>query len=62
MLINIYDDVANNQRLVIIKIPNAYLSEKCQPHPAANLITLSQGMGIIEDGVLLAMGLELKKR
>lgn len=60
MKIESRQDIATRKRFIIIEIEEDYLINKCQPHPAAELITAEQGLGIITDAVLLAMGLELK--
>lgn len=60
MKIELHQDHSTRKRFIFIEIEEDYFLEKCQPHPAAELITFEQGMGIITDAVLLAMGLELK--
>lgn len=61
MFIEMRDDVENNRMVFTITVPREHIVGKCQAHPAAHLITPEQGAGIIEDAILLAMGLELKK-
>lgn len=59
MKIEIREDPGNDQFIFKAAVPRSYLIEKCQRHPAADLITPDQAMGIIEDAVLMALGMEL---
>ena len=61
MEIKIEQDVPDDMIRIDIKIPQPFLADKCDRHPMAHLITQDQGMGIIRDSVLLALGYEERK-
>lgn len=44
---------------ISIEFTGTYIGDRCQKHPFAHLITEDQGLGIIEDAILMAAGLEL---
>lgn len=50
--------------LLTAKITRTYIIDSCEPYGCdelCNLITNEQGMGIIEDAILMALHLKLKQ-
>lgn len=55
--------VAENSVRITIECPQPWLNANCEPLPTglAELITTEQGIGIIQDAVIMAMGYQKKE-
>lgn len=51
---------ADDKHIITIEFTGDYLCD-CEKYPFAHLITEEQGLGIIEDAVLMASGLQLPR-
>jgi len=66
MEIQAWKNEATGTRYLRIEIPERFVVEQCEPYapagsPILELITHEQGIGIIQDAVLMAMHLKLRK-
>ena len=43
---------------IVITVTDHFIMDECHPHPFAHVITEEQGVGIVEDSILMAMHLE----
>lgn len=65
MEIIITDDPSRDERRIVITISGVFVANDCEPYgppEICKLITDEQGLGIIEDAVLMAMRLRRIKR
>jgi hypothetical protein len=64
MKIEVTEDLETREKQILITMSDEYLMNACEPYDTPEfcaLITPSQGMGIIEDAVLMAMHLKRRR-